>query len=941
MASYLRDLEREGSLPPLVRSEARRVNFDEVGYTRSRSPRARSPRARSPVSGMYVGRDSPQFNPRPPSPGFTRRTPLSDTHLQEQIKVARDELQKKDALIQQLVSMESSAASKLTSTSRSAQYFSNYGHGSSSNERDTVIVRGRQLTIDEDGDQEVKISGLGLGTFRDAVGSMQEVNFYSASSSRQSLDASRTECAELQVKVDRLQTKNKELENELEVRDIKIKESKLLLETSRESEARLQRQVDSLRGEISDLQGRAGAFESVAGRSEVAVSALQRENKSSQERIVDLETRQRRQLEEREEACARVEILERRMKDLLSQFASLLKVDTLSPAGPSSEDVLRRISETIEENALLRGKLLTLNETLNNSELETKASRETIMRLVSEMGREQQMQSRYESERETLRSRSRERYRPEDGPLRSILKSPTRYRERSSSPRRRDRSLSRERDMERSSRVEFERELQMLRDRLEASQRTIDAQRKEIDIRESRLASLEAEIRTSSTSVHSASTRMNLFVDQLSKLLGETDSSYLLEEDSIRCRIEEIILSRREYKYKLEAQEDRIKELTEQLEAQYELHKTAAARARKAEVEAADMRERCRSAEGELAAGDVLRDGFRTDKERYMRCMQRLGEAMKMDRISLDLGLDMTIDALIARAEQLVKMEKDAITDKSTHIYNLQRKVKGLKEQLESKDLHIDLLRKKINSLEEKLLGKSTIERERDSETLRIRKMEKLAEKYKIKLIDAEREIVNLKAQLLGSSELRVHTLEQRKEAEELAKTVEELEKLRRKQAHKIRELKTEINSSNHSSQENRVVADNAVQALTSELRTTKAALTAIQNREKALLDFRLVVARMLGLDINTLAIPDYEIISRLEKLIQAHHSHTFTTLSLEEALADMEDGFVSGYVDFKNTTGSSESHNIRKSRERVKRKALKCRARSMSPQRRYDPKVY
>ncbi|WAR19887.1 CC170-like protein, partial [Mya arenaria] len=822
MASYLRDLEREGSLPPLVRSEARRVNFDEVGYTRSRSPRARSPRARSPVSGMYVGRDSPQFNPRPPSPGFTRRTPLSDTHLQEQIKVARDELQKKDALIQQLVSMESSAASKLTSTSRSAQYF------------DTVIVRGRQLTIDEDGDQ------------------------------------------------------NKELENELEVRDIKIKESKLLLETSRESEARLQRQVDSLRGEISDLQGRAGAFESVAGRSEVAVSALQRENK--------------RQLEEREEACARVEILERRMKDLLSQFASLLKVDTLSPAGPSSEDVLRRISETIEENALLRGKLLTLNETLNNSELETKASRETIMRLVSEMGREQQMQSRYESERETLRS---------------------------------------ERDMERSSRVEFERELQMLRDRLEASQRTIDAQRKEIDIRESRLASLEAEIRTSSTSVHSASTRMNLFVDQLSKLLGETDSSYLLEEDSIRCRIEEIILSRREYKYKLEAQEDRIKELTEQLEAQYELHKTAAARARKAEVEAADMRERCRSAEGELAAGDVLRDGFRTDKERYMRCMQRLGEAMKMDRISLDLGLDMTIDALIARAEQLVKMEKDAITDKSTHIYNLQRKVKGLKEQLESKDLHIDLLRKKINSLEEKLLGKSTIERERDSETLRIRKMEKLAEKYKIKLIDAEREIVNLKAQLLGSSELRVHTLEQRKEAEELAKTVEELEKLRRKQAHKIRELKTEINSSNHSSQENRVVADNAVQALTSELRTTKAALTAIQNREKALLDFRLVVARMLGLDINTLAIPDYEIISRLEKLIQAHHSHTFTTLSLEEALADMEDGFVSGYVDFKNTTGSSESHNIRKSRERVKRKALKCRARSMSPQRRYDPKYF
>ena len=82
-----------------------------------------------------------------------------------------------------------------------------------------------------------------------------------------------------------------------------------------------------------------------------------------------------------------------------------------------------------------------------------------------------------------------------------------------------------------------------------------------------------------------------------------------------------------------------------------------------------------------------------------MRCLQRLGEAMKMDRISIDLGMDMTIDALIARAEQLVKLERDALADRSTHIYNLQRKVKSLKEQLESKDLHIDLLRKNLDNL--------------------------------------------------------------------------------------------------------------------------------------------------------------------------------------------------------------------------------------------------
>ena len=49
---------------------------------------------------------------------------------------------------------------------------------------------------------------------------------------------------------------------------------------------------------------------------------------------------------------------------------------------------------------------------------------------------------------------------------------------------------------------------------------------------------------------------------------------------------------------------------------------------------------------------------------------------MRMDRISLDLGLDMTLDALISRAEQLTKLEADALADRTTHVYNLQRKVR-------------------------------------------------------------------------------------------------------------------------------------------------------------------------------------------------------------------------------------------------------------------------
>lgn len=46
---------------------------------------------------------------------------------------------------------------------------------------------------------------------------------------------------------------------------------------------------------------------------------------------------------------------------------------------------------------------MTLNEMLSSTELETKASRETIMRLVSEVGKEQKVSTRYTTEMDNIR----------------------------------------------------------------------------------------------------------------------------------------------------------------------------------------------------------------------------------------------------------------------------------------------------------------------------------------------------------------------------------------------------------------------------------------------------------------------------------------------------------------------------------------------------------
>ena len=63
-----------------------------------------------------------------------------------------------------------------------------------------------------------------------------------------------------------------------------------------------------------------------------------------------------------------------------------------------------QLTDLSQENAMLKGKILTLNETVNSTELESKASRETIMRLVSEVGKEQRDFERMQQEMDAFRS---------------------------------------------------------------------------------------------------------------------------------------------------------------------------------------------------------------------------------------------------------------------------------------------------------------------------------------------------------------------------------------------------------------------------------------------------------------------------------------------------------------------------------------------------------
>ena len=140
-----------------------------------------------------------------------------------------------------------------------------------------------------------------------------------------------------------------------------------------------------------------------------------------------------------------------------------------------------------------------------------------------------------------------------------------------------------------------------------------------------------------------------------------------------------------------------------------------------------------------------------------MKFLEKMGNILKVNEISADIGLDFNVDLLMARAEQLVKMESGNVQDKQTNIYNLQRKIKTLKEQLDNKDLHLDLLRKKVASLEEEKFGKSSLEKEVDDHVMMSKKLKIKVDKITQQLNDYKHENTDLKAQLLDMNNLKVY----------------------------------------------------------------------------------------------------------------------------------------------------------------------------------------
>ncbi|XP_071963130.1 coiled-coil domain-containing protein 170-like [Antedon mediterranea] len=818
--SYL-GKERHDGLPKLNGHRAVDRNLtlleDEIERLRcSRSAPAGGRTGSRPSSpGLGLSSGSPFGSPQPS--GFQSKKMMQDLH--DQVKLYKTELEKKDKLIQDLSRVDSAPYRKV--------------HFSTEDKISTIYPT-------------------------DVLGSRE---YLSDSHHRHSVDVSR-EISMMQLQVDQMKAETRDYQSRLNSRDIQIDDLKGQVSAYKESSDRNAALVITLQTRIQELKDKTD----VSVRGEFAIGTLQKENSNLQEKILELERRNRNLIEEREAAERKLESWDRQFHSIFLQLKDVASVEDRTP-----EYMASKINDVVQENLTLRGKVSSLSESVNSLELESKAGRETIHRLSEELTKGQRQSSTSLVTNERMRL---------------------------------------EKETAVQAKKDLERENTLLRERFNADKKAWELTREELNQRESRLSEYSHAKSSLEFEAQVAKAELKSFKDSLAALLSCEPT-----EEIVKSQIKNIHSTSKERQSFIDVLEAKVKSLSDQLHNQVELHHSTIQRAKEAEENLGDFRFRIRTMEDDLNTGDVLKDTIRAERKKYMAFIEKICRVLKMDVIALDVGFDLCTDAVLARAEQVMRKEVDTITDKTTHVYNLQRKLKTMKQQLESKDLHIDLLRKKICTQDEGLLGRSTLEKEKDDIVMGQKKLQKENDRLRGQLGSARQVILELKAKLMEIGEIKSTNLVQGDHIDALCKELTKLEKTKERQARKIAGMKNEIEFTEQEASDKRFHADRSVTALMEELRATKALLADMQQREKQLLDFRQVISRMLGLDVTLLSVPDYEIITRLEKIIQAHHSHSLTSHTLERSLGQMDSGFREGYTGAVDTPRRSRTRSLSPSR--------------------------
>ena len=425
-----------------------------------------------------------------------------------------------------------------------------------------------------------------------------------------------------------------------------------------------------------------------------------------------------------------------------------------------------------------------------------------------------------------------------------------------------------------------DKEIEVLRERLDNQIAVYDTLKGDQETSKTTNAETEAQFRQMQYEKRVAETELRTTLESLAHSLADPEDASWTYDDSvgisvIKDRIMKTIAAHREKTTAVTLLEGKVSQLTDQLEKQCELHAETLKRAKEHEHSFDNDRFRLKHLETELASQDVLRETYQTSKEKYIHFMNQLSNTLGITELSNNLGLDLsTMDMLLERVRQLANGETTDLAQKSSNNYILQRKIKELKNQVTNKDMHIDLLRKKLVKLDEQNITRESVYIDRDDAVKTAKKMEKRIYRLENDLGNEKSDNTRLRADLSELRTLQLRVVELERELDDKTNHLNRLEGKSFRQTSRLRTLKHDLTMTEADSHDISQKLKEDLKSTKYDLKQTKLSLDEMVRQKKSLANFRQVIAKMLSLNVNSLSVPDFEIISRLEKLIQTHHVH-------------------------------------------------------------------
>ncbi|XP_038173599.1 coiled-coil domain-containing protein 170 isoform X3 [Arvicola amphibius] len=385
-----------------------------------------------------------------------------------------------------------------------------------------------------------------------------------------------SELAATLVKFECAQSELRELRSKMLSKEVCCQELKAEMESHKENSARKSSLLVSLRGRVQELQEESAALSTSRIRTEMSAHTTMKENQELMKKVLELDERLQKCLKENEESKKQGSEALQRHEEFRTELCDCLSLDKKHDE-VSDEDLILKLRELSKEKTFLKGRIATLEEAINVHEMETKANRETIMRLAAEVSREQERAASWATEKDKLNQ-----------DLLSAL----------------------------DAKTALEREAKLFQERLLAVQRAWEASKQELNQLRKSCQQLDLSLKASRDAAAGSQSQISSFREKLAKVLGSGLDMAGSAEDAILERIRELRVQEESKKRMVSQLEVQISELVAQLGNETELHRKALQRAQEAESKVEALQGQLHHLEGELLSGDVLRDNLNLEKQK-------------------------------------------------------------------------------------------------------------------------------------------------------------------------------------------------------------------------------------------------------------------------------------------------------------------------------------